>query len=301
MQKSICRKFFVFTITFLFVISSFASAFNFILDNRSRPVSGGNWLYVGGNGPGNYTKIQDAIDNAMDGDTVFVYDDSSPYKEKVIVDKSIKLIGENRNSTIIESYGKIIFVNAGKVQISDFTIQQYGIRLSSGIFVSSSSSETIISDNIIKGLGYGIIILSSNNTIYGNFIINNYEGIVLASENKFSSSNNTIYRNEIAYSKSYSIVLELSYSNKIYENNFKRKISMSTHIYWIYDMVYYIKYPLKRNQWYNNYWDKPRLGPKLIPGELIWPLTKFMYLMCPWYQFDWHPAKQPYEVSLIAI
>ena len=36
----------------------------------------GNTLYVGGNGSGNYTKIQDAIDNASDGDTVFVFDDS---------------------------------------------------------------------------------------------------------------------------------------------------------------------------------------------------------------------------------
>jgi len=33
----------------------------------------GNTLYVGGSGPNNYTKIQDAIDNASNGDTVFVY------------------------------------------------------------------------------------------------------------------------------------------------------------------------------------------------------------------------------------
>ncbi len=37
-----------------------------------QPSSRGNWLYVGGSGPGNYTKIQDAIDNASDGDSVFV-------------------------------------------------------------------------------------------------------------------------------------------------------------------------------------------------------------------------------------
>ncbi|MDH7506853.1 MAG: hypothetical protein QHH15_03585 [Candidatus Thermoplasmatota archaeon] len=45
------------------------------------------------------------------------------------------------------------------MQISDFTIQQYGIRLSSGIFISSSSSETFITDNIIKGLGYVMVLL----------------------------------------------------------------------------------------------------------------------------------------------
>ena len=38
----------------------------------------GNIYYVGGNGPDNYTKIQGAINDASDGDTVFVYDDSSP-------------------------------------------------------------------------------------------------------------------------------------------------------------------------------------------------------------------------------
>ena len=38
----------------------------------------GNTLYVGGLGPNNYTIIQEAIDNASDGDTIFVYDDSSP-------------------------------------------------------------------------------------------------------------------------------------------------------------------------------------------------------------------------------
>jgi len=30
-------------------------------------------LYVGGNGVGNYSSIQDAIDSASDGDTVYVY------------------------------------------------------------------------------------------------------------------------------------------------------------------------------------------------------------------------------------
>jgi hypothetical protein len=39
----------------------------------SIPISTGKTLYVGGSGPGNYTKIQDAIDNASNGNIVFVY------------------------------------------------------------------------------------------------------------------------------------------------------------------------------------------------------------------------------------
>jgi hypothetical protein len=45
-------------------------------------------LYVGGTGEGNYSRIQDAIDDAVDGDTVFVYDDSSPYYEHIRINKS---------------------------------------------------------------------------------------------------------------------------------------------------------------------------------------------------------------------
>ncbi|GAH12836.1 unnamed protein product, partial [marine sediment metagenome] len=66
------------------------------------PEPDGITLYVGGSGAGNYTKIQDAIDDANDGDTVFVFDDSSPYYENVMVDKSISLIGENKETTIID-------------------------------------------------------------------------------------------------------------------------------------------------------------------------------------------------------
>ena len=42
-----------------------------IAQNSEKPFlpSRGSWLYVGGSGPGNYTKIQDAIDNTTDGDS----------------------------------------------------------------------------------------------------------------------------------------------------------------------------------------------------------------------------------------
>jgi len=65
------------------------------IEKPSLPTSSGNWLYVGGSGPGNYSKIQDAIDNATDGDVVFVYDDSSPYHENLVIPQtSLTLTGE---------------------------------------------------------------------------------------------------------------------------------------------------------------------------------------------------------------
>gem|GEM_PF-514385 len=64
------------------------------------PTSRGNWLYVGGSGPGNYSKIQDAIDDSSNGDTIFIY--NGEY-EAFIANKTLNIIGESRNETIIIS------------------------------------------------------------------------------------------------------------------------------------------------------------------------------------------------------
>ena len=84
------------------------------IESTFRQSSNGNILYVGGSGEGNYTKIQDAIDDACDGDTVFVFDDSSPYYGNVVVNKSINLIGEDKNTTVIDGsgVGGVVFVSA---------------------------------------------------------------------------------------------------------------------------------------------------------------------------------------------
>ncbi len=68
-------------------------SFNFTTgfpDKTSKEMERGQTFYVGGYGPNNYTQIQDAIDNASEGDTVFVF--NGTYFEHVTVNKSINLI-----------------------------------------------------------------------------------------------------------------------------------------------------------------------------------------------------------------
>lgn len=79
--------------------------------------AGGNILYVGGIGPNNYTHIQDAIDNASDGDTIFVY--SGIYEEQIIVNKSLIIKGENNTATLIEGG---FYVKANNTTIQNFSI-----------------------------------------------------------------------------------------------------------------------------------------------------------------------------------
>ena len=123
-QKSLVRKGIAFIVIVLFIGVSIPSTGR-VLEQSSPVSSDGNTLYVGGSGEGNYTKIQDAIDNASDGDTVFVYDDSSPYIENIIIDKSLMMVGENRNTTVILSnnISDAVNITGANVILVGFTIQ----------------------------------------------------------------------------------------------------------------------------------------------------------------------------------
>ena len=127
---------------------------------KSQSIQRGNWLYVGGSGPGNYTNIQDAINDSSNGDTVFVYSASSPYHEYIHVDKSITLIGEDRNMTIIDGEKNIdlIRIQTSFVNLSGFTITNCSTD-GAGITISKSSiklTNVDISYCIIKNNDVGI-------------------------------------------------------------------------------------------------------------------------------------------------
>ena len=58
------------------------------ITEKSDFVFDGNILFVGGSGAGNYTNIQDAINDSVDGDTIFVYD--GIYREKIEQESFLK-------------------------------------------------------------------------------------------------------------------------------------------------------------------------------------------------------------------
>ena len=162
-------------------------------EKPSQSTSRGNWLYVGGNGPGNYTRIQDAINDSQDGDTVFVYDDSSPYYEILIVNTSIDLIGENKDTTIIDGgvgeYVDVVSIVSDWVTISGFTIQNSSIYC---VGIELYSCYNTISGNIITHNDDGIRMMknSAYNNVTGNTISNNsYDGIGLYGDDNIIADN----------------------------------------------------------------------------------------------------------------
>ena len=159
--------------------------------NQVGLTSAGGILYVGGSGPGNYTTIQDAVDNASDDDTVFVYSDT--YYENVVIEKSITLKGEDKNTTIIhakDEYHTIRIKKAG-VTITEFTITNED---SSYAGINSNANYNHIYNNIITNNWYGIEFwYSSNSNIHDCEISNNENtGIIM-----WNSHYNTISRNDI--------------------------------------------------------------------------------------------------------
>ena len=170
-------------------------------------------ITVDDSGGADYTTIQEAVDNAGSGYAIKVF--SGNYSEHVVIDKSLKLIGENKDTTFIVGggNGSCVHVTVDNVEISGFTI----MSCFDGVYVESSKG-IIIDNNIISDNFDGIYLVNSDsNIITHNVITNNIWyvcGIHLT-----SSSNNTISDNDIAGNDK-GVYLYNSINNLIYHNNF---------------------------------------------------------------------------------
>ena len=99
---------------------------------QSTPATGSTWS-VALDGSGHFTSIQEAIDQARDGDTVFIK--AGRYAEDVTVHskEGLKVIGEGQEKVLIAGLNRVGTLHIGKwpygarnVEISGLTVQQHG-------------------------------------------------------------------------------------------------------------------------------------------------------------------------------
>jgi len=171
-----------------------------------------------------YATIQEAVDanETLNGHSIRV--DAGIYYENVFVNKSIRLIGEDKEKTIIDGNdtGDVVEVTVGNVTITGFTIINSEVYYS-GVFVVSHTSVPVknvnISGNIIKWNDYGIQLAGvCNNIVSENDVRDNCPGIVID-----YSSNNIIFGNTLSNNREGGIRCKghnnLIFNNKLLDNN----------------------------------------------------------------------------------
>ncbi len=182
-----------------------------------------------------YQHIQDAIDNADDGDTIIVKD--GIYQENVVVYRSVTLIGQNKTATIIDGGGKgnVVKITDIKVTVKNFTITNSGntqemMRKDAGVTICNGSYNVKIQENIISNnRGNGIYADNPNYvTIIGNDITNNaWDGIGFYE--KISNPMNEISNNTISNNGIDGVYLFQSFAN-IYHNNISYNGGYGVHL-----------------------------------------------------------------------
>ena len=241
----------------------------------SMSVSNGNILYVGGSGPRNYTRIQDAIDNSTNGDTIFVY--NGWYNESIFINKSISVLGQHRDKTFIglgsNKYTFVSIDNANNVEFKRFTIEQNKVFLDQGFYISYCSN-CQIAENCIRNREEGIIIYKSKSINISNNTIQNctfgikmshtkatIEGNIIDGNNKgygievYITENINIIRRNIIKNNLYGINLNNALFTIVMENNFFRNIGKPVVTGFSFLSI-----------WFHNYWNRPHILPMIIFG-----------------------------------
>jgi parallel beta-helix repeat protein len=211
--------------------------------------------------PYDYATIQEAINAAKQGDTIFVYE--GIYKETISINKSITLLAQNLN-TVINGEGSrtVINITASYVTLQGFTIENSSVNEGCGINILSngnsiiknvitmhnvglqinSTSGTYIINNTLELCTTGASVNASYNIYFlGNMIRLNSQGIVLSDssaniENSeilnntyglimINCSNTKIARNQIAFNEK-GLDLINSTNNLILRNNFQNGLQL---------------------------------------------------------------------------
>jgi parallel beta-helix repeat protein len=101
-----------------------------------------------GNPPENYTNIQDAINNADHGDTIYVH--IGLYIEHIKIEKSLIIKGEDKTNTCIDGNGSFVKPMIEIYKIDWVTINSLTLQNGYGLFIRYSSNSTITNNRFIS-------------------------------------------------------------------------------------------------------------------------------------------------------
>jgi parallel beta-helix repeat protein len=212
----------------------------------SKTANVGRTWTVDDDGPADFHTVQEAVDAASNGDTIFVH--NGTYLERVVVNKTISLLGENPFGTIIDAERSlsVISIEADHVTLKSLTLRNshahWAFDESGGVYLYSSDYCTIenciaignhngvnlrrssynnISNNLVADNMAGIVVgdSSNNNLIKGNRVLNNSEN-GNSMQIEWYTNNNTIVENYFYNSTRAPLLIWSPASGAVYHNNF---------------------------------------------------------------------------------
>lgn len=154
-----------------------------------------------------YLTIQSAINapETLDGHEISVK--SGIYREHVMMNKSLSLIGENQTTTIIDGgrVGSVVTLDAGNVSLIGFTVQNSGLNYppygnDCGLLLDHSVGGNI-SSNIFVDNRIGVyLFFSGQNHLENNVVYSNIEsGIWLWHSGRNTLRRNTLFNNTYGF------------------------------------------------------------------------------------------------------
>lgn len=149
-----------------------------------------------------FSRIQEALNAASSGDRIFVR--NGTYNENVVIDKSISLVGENKEAAVVNGSGAgtVVKISANDVIVTNFTIRNagrtWGAHPGSGFpdscILADSVSSIQVSDNIFMEAAVCVwIAFSSSVSASNNIILHGvYGGVIGYASQQVSISSNLV-------------------------------------------------------------------------------------------------------------
>lgn len=209
-----------------------------------------------------FTTIQQAINDAENGSTVNI--PAGTYYERITINKTISLVGENVSTTVIDgqSAGTVVEVSSDGVSISGFTIRYSGWGwTNNGIYVHYADNCTIkgnvlfmnchnirlnysrgsrVVGNTVEGNGYGIRLLHAENCeAYDNNVSGCIGGIHLEYASNCSAGRNRLTNNDQGVRLYSPCTYNRIFGNVVHNNTYDGMIASMENVTYVGNAFYH--------------------------------------------------------------
>ena len=168
--------------------------------------------------PDDYPAIQEAVNNADDGNTVFVR--NGAYCENVVVNKTIALTGESNENTVVDGggVGTVVRIDSDGVTISGFEIRNCSMEWGNWGIALNHSSKSVIKENTVTAV-YAISIEGgSQNRIEDNDVVGHDGSCIFNGLQLVDSNDNVVSENNLSLNCHFALTIRNSSNNRISSN-----------------------------------------------------------------------------------